>query len=318
MLSDVSAHEFRPAYFGLTEVRNNVFDVIWKQPRQADKRLRIEPILPRSCRATQAVTEEFTAGAILRTWQVLCNEHAFLEEPLRFDGLSATLTDVWIDFRSIQTEARFSALARAAKPEVWLGSVKAYSLTSYFGLGTRHLLSGLDHILLILALLLFTTRFTTLVKTITAFTVAHSISLAASTLELVHVPANAVEGAIALSILFLAVEASSADKRQSISARMPWAVAFACGLLHGLGFAGALQAIGLPTGYVAEALLLFNLGIEFAQVLLIATILLLVTLVETLRRPNSMPPWLVHLPVYAIGTVSSYWLFQRVAISVAG
>jgi hypothetical protein len=151
-----------------------------------------------------------------------------------------------------------------------------------------------------------------LVKTVTAFTVAHSITLALATLGFVHVPSAPVEAVIALSIVFVAAEViHTREGREGITARQPWVVAFAFGLLHGFGFAGALSEVGLPQGHIPQALLFFNLGVELGQLLFIAAVLTLRTLVQRVRIP--LPRWVELVPPYAIGSVAMFWVIQRIA-----
>jgi hypothetical protein len=169
-----------------------------------------------------------------------------------------------------------------------------------------------DHLLFVLALLLITRGFGRLVKTVTAFTVAHSITLALATLGFVHVPQRPVEAVIALSIVFVAAEIVHARRgREGMAARAPWMVAFTFGLLHGFGFAGALSEIGLPAGHIPLALFFFNVGVEVGQLLFIAAVLSLVALVRHLRLP--LPGWAELVPPYAIGSVAMFWVLQRIA-----
>jgi hypothetical protein len=182
----------------------------------------------------------------------------------------------------------------------------------YLKLGIEHILLGVDHLLFVLALLLITRGTWLLIKTITAFTVAHSITLALATLEYVHVPSAPVEALISLSIVFVAVEIVRLwQGREGLSARAPWVVAFTFGLLHGLGFAGALSEVGLPAGHIPVALLFFNLGVEIGQLLFIAVMLCLFTLIRRVRI--SWPRWANLAAPYAIGSIAMFWVIERVA-----
>jgi hypothetical protein len=182
----------------------------------------------------------------------------------------------------------------------------------YLKLGIEHILLGLDHLLFVLALLLITRGTWLLIKTVTAFTVAHSITLALATLGYVHVPSAPVEALIALSIVFVAVEIVRLwQGREGLTERAPWVVAFTFGLLHGLGFAGALSEVGLPAGHIPVALLFFNLGVEIGQLLFIAVILCLFTLIRRVRI--SWPRWADLAVPYAIGSIAMFWVIERVA-----
>ena len=182
---------------------------------------------------------------------------------------------------------------------------------TYLGFGIEHILTGIDHLLFVLALMLLTTGTWRLLKTVTAFTVAHSITLALATLGLVHVPSKPVEAVIALSIVYVAAEILHARRgRIGLAARMPWIVAFTFGLLHGFGFAGALSEVGLPAGQIPVALLFFNLGVEAGQVLFIAAVLALVAVARRVRV--AWPRWAELVPPYVIGSVAMVWVIQRV------
>jgi hydrogenase/urease accessory protein HupE len=183
----------------------------------------------------------------------------------------------------------------------------------YLQLGVEHILTGIDHLLFVLALLIITGPTWQLVKTITAFTVAHSITLAAATLGFVHVPSRPVEASIALSIVFVASEiVHLRHGRVGLAARMPWIVAFTFGLLHGFGFAGALSEVGLPQGHIPIALLFFNVGVEIGQLLFVGAVLTVVAGARRARIPY--PRWAELIPPYAIGTIAMFWVIQRVAL----
>jgi hydrogenase/urease accessory protein HupE len=184
--------------------------------------------------------------------------------------------------------------------------------TTYLGLGVEHILLGIDHLLFVLALVLLVRSWRLLVGVITAFTVAHSITLAAATLGLVHVPPKPVEAAIALSIVFVAAEiVHGRQGRAGLTARWPWVVAFVFGLLHGLGFASALREVGLPENAIPIALLFFNLGVELGQLAFVGVVLAGLALAR--RVPVAAPTWSWRLVPYAVGVVAMYWTIERVA-----
>jgi hypothetical protein len=185
-------------------------------------------------------------------------------------------------------------------------------LWSYLRLGVEHILFGFDHLLFVLGLLLLVDRTGLLIKTITAFTVAHSLALALAVMGVVTVPAAPVEALIALSIVLVAYELTRADGPASLVRQYPWAVAFAFGLLHGLGFAGALAEIGLPAGQIPLALLAFNLGVEIGQLAFVLVMLLPLKLFTRLTATRTCPRWLRWLPAYAIGALAMAWVFERI------
>jgi hydrogenase/urease accessory protein HupE len=182
---------------------------------------------------------------------------------------------------------------------------------TYLGLGVDHILSGADHLLFVVALLLLVHGWKRLAATVTAFTLAHSITLAAATLGVVNVPQRPIEAIIALSIAVVAAELLRDDGQATATQRWPWTIAFAFGLLHGLGFAGALTEIGLPEQSIPLALLFFNVGVEIGQLLFIFGCLVLAALAQ--RVNLSLPPALAHLPAYGIGSVAAFWTIERLA-----
>jgi hydrogenase/urease accessory protein HupE len=184
---------------------------------------------------------------------------------------------------------------------------------AYLGLGVEHILFGVDHLLFVLCLLLLVREIRKLLATVTAFTLAHSITLAAATLGFVRVPAAPVEATIALSIVFLARELSRGEHlRSAVTRSYPWLVAFSFGLLHGLGFAGALAEVGLPQREIPLALFAFNVGVELGQLAFIATVLFLVRGFRLL--PLRMPSWSSVAAGYAIGSVAAFWVFARLSV----
>jgi hydrogenase/urease accessory protein HupE len=252
-----------------------------------------------------------TGDAAVQTWRLRAQN--LRGQTLRIAGLETTLTDalVRVAFGDGSTwvqrlTPRQPASLIPARPNAW--GVAG----TYLGLGVEHILTGIDHLLFVLALLLLTAGTWRLVKTVTAFTVAHSITLGLATLGIVHVPSKPVEAVIALSIVFVAAEIVQARQgRVGLAAQTPWIVAFMFGLLHGFGFAGALSEVGLPEGHIPVALLFFNLGVEAGQLLLIAGVLVFAAGVRRTRM--SWPSWADLVPPYAIGGLASFWAIQRVA-----
>lgn len=234
-----------------------------------------------------------------------------LSLPWRRDGVMMTAR--WADGSEVRRLFKYESgaiIVPMAELRVGSGSWQA-AAKRYTVLGVDHILVGYDHLLFVLALLLIVRSGWMLVKTITAFTVAHSITLALATLGFVNVASRPVEAAIALSIVFLALEILAARRGQiGLTYRKPWLVAFGFGLLHGFGFAGALSEIGLPQSEIPVALLFFNVGVEFGQLLFIAGVLILRSLWSQLAVP--LPRQAALVPAYLIGTIATYWLLERV------
>jgi hypothetical protein len=197
---------------------------------------------------------------------------------------------------------------------------------TYLVLGVEHILFGVDHLLFVLALLILVKGWRKLIGTITAFTVAHSITLAAATLGFVHVPSKPVEATIALSIVFVACEiVHRRQGRSELTETWPWIIAFSFGLLHGLGFAGALREVGLPQNAIPLALLFFNVGVELGQLLFISFVMAVIAVAvygaRKLSRSNvtqqSAFAWCENVSAYAIGAVAAFWLIERTLSFVA-
>jgi hypothetical protein len=234
------------------------------------------------------------------------------------NGLELTATDVLLRVDNLDGTSFTHRLVPEAPSVVIPERPGALDVAAtYLALGIEHILLGIDHLLFVLALLLLVRGIGRLVATITAFTVAHSITLAAATLGFVDVPSAPIEATIALSILFVATElarGSVARSRTTATTNFPWLVAFTFGLLHGFGFAGALSEVGLPAHAIPLALLFFNVGVELGQLAFIAVVLMGAW---ALRRIRLEPPaWAPRLTAYVIGSVAAFWVFERTLTSI--
>jgi hydrogenase/urease accessory protein HupE len=312
VLQAASAHEVRPAYLDLKEISPGVFDVFFKTPMRGDARLSLAARFPGDVEALTPVVSRMTKDAMVQTWRIRALSPLAGQE-VGIDGLESTMTDALVRVEYAAGDSWLGRLTPSAPSAVVPASESAWSVAkTYLALGIEHILLGIDHLLFVLGLMLLTANLRDLVKAITAFTLAHSITLAAATLGFVHMPPAPIEAAIALSIVFVAVEIVHARQgRIGIAARMPWLIAFAFGLLHGFGFAGALSEVGLPENHIPFALLFFNIGVEVGQLLFVATVFGLIFL---LRSVWSRWPWWTRLvPPYAIGIMAMFWVFERVA-----
>ncbi len=303
-------HEVRPAYLEINELGDGELELVWKQPLRDGMRLRIDPVLPALCTRVSAAAPDVSAGAAVERSRWRCP--AGIEgQTIAVAGLERTLTDALVQVRFADGE-RVSHILRpdARSWRVTRGGAPAWS---YLRLGVEHLLFGFDHILFVIGLLFLVRRPLALVQVITSFTVAHSITLALSSLGVVRLRPAPVEAAIALSILYLAVELMrpEAPDAPSWTRRFPWSIAFGFGLLHGFGFAGALAEIGLPHGARSLALLLFNVGVELGQLVVVAVVLVVAATVRAAAL--RVPAALVQAPVILMGAVSAYWLIERAA-----
>jgi hypothetical protein len=306
------AHEARPGFLELRETVANVFLITWKVPALGAYRLGIQPRLPDSCHVIGEPTLMQAGGAFIEHEQVNC-DRGLDGQTIAIDGLDATLTDVLVRLEIADGSVR-SARLTPSNPSFIVAAQPGpmMVLRAYVGLGVEHILFGIDHLLFVLCLLLLVNGIRKLLVTITAFTVAHSITLAAATLGFIRVPAAPVEATIALSIVFLASELVRGDAvRGAVTRSYPWLIAFSFGLLHGLGFASALAEVGLPQGEIPLALLAFNVGVELGQLAFVAAVLSMACLVRAL--PLRLPTWAPGAAGYAIGSVAAFWVFARLA-----
>jgi hydrogenase/urease accessory protein HupE len=306
-----NADELRPGYIELTQLNAQDWRLVWKAPLKAGITAETRPILPDNCKAIGEPARDLAVMAVTTTTQLRC-AGPITGKVIGLSGLSASQTDVLVRIASIdrpvqalRLTAAASSITIPAKPERWQVA------QTYFVTGVEHILFGYDHLLFVIALVLLLSDFWTIAKAATAFTIAHSITLVGTTLGLFGLPQQPVEALIALSIIFLAVEIIKKQRHElRISQRLPWLVAFLFGLLHGFGFAGALREIGLPETDVPTALLTFNLGVEFGQLVIVFASLFTIM---TLRR-LPIPAYALALKsaTYAIGITASFWFIERV------
>jgi hydrogenase/urease accessory protein HupE len=264
----------------------------------------------------QPVVQELADSILERRW-IDAGANGLAGKRIEFRGLQATITDVLVRVEMLDGR-KWMSISHASQP--WFELVgapsKLHVAGAYLRLGIEHIWSGIDHLLFILGLMILVKGTRRLIATVTAFTVAHSITLAGATLGFVRVPQQPVEAAIALSIVFVANEIVHARQgKEGWAERWPWVVAFAFGLLHGFGFAGALNAVGLPQTAIPVALLFFNLGVEIGQLLFIAAVLSIMAVGRFLIRGASVPQpaWAWRLAPYSIGGIAAFWMIQRVA-----
>jgi hypothetical protein len=311
--SGALADEFRPALLEVTESEPGWYAVLWKVPLQNGQALEITPIFPGHLQQMgPAAAREFQGSRIEQsTWTSATG--SLVGGTIFIEGLSVLPIDVIVQI-DMADGTEHSAILRPASPSyvVPASTTKWTVAASYWKIGTIHILEGYDHLLFVLALLLIIPNLWMLFKTITSFTVAHSISLALATLGVVKMPGAPTEAVISLSILFLAVEIVHSRQGQvTFTERYPWVVALAFGLVHGLGFAGALAEVGLPEREIPLALLMFNVGVETGQILFVCAVLAVVAMFR--RVPTGWPAGSWRLMPYAIGSTAAFWTVQRVA-----
>lgn len=307
------AHDVRPAYLELRQTGPDTFDALWKVPGRGDNlRLGIYVELPAGCVNLTETRSWMVNNAYIERWTVQC-VGGLTGGTIRIAGLAGTTTDVLVRVERLDGSTLIRRLTPSSPSFVVEAAPRPLQVAAtYVSLGIEHILTGVDHLLFVLALMILTRGGWKLVKTVTAFTVSHSITLTAAALGFVHVPQAPVEAVIALSIVFVACEiVHRRQGRLGLTERWPWVVALTFGLLHGLGFAGALSEVGLPEAHIPLALLFFSLGVETGQFLFIAAVLLMVMLARQSRW--TLPRWSAFVPPYAIGSVAAFWIIQRIA-----
>jgi hydrogenase/urease accessory protein HupE len=312
-----TAHEVRPAYLEITEIAPDRYQLLWRVPVLNGMPLPVKVALPKDVRDVGLPTAQDLPGSRIERQQVAIAD-GLGGRRVDLLGLDATITDVLFRFQTLDG-AHSTSLVHPSKP--WIDIPADPSMTgvttAYLTQGISHILEGVDHLLFVFGLLLLVSGRWMLVKTITAFTIAHSITLALATLGVVSIPTAPVEASIALSILFLGVEAMRARRGESsFAARRPWVVAFAFGLLHGIGFAGGLSLTGLPQSDIPLALFMFNIGVEIGQLAFIAFILILERAFRILQM--RWPTQMQAAPAYLIGICGAYWTVERVYTMVIG
>jgi hypothetical protein len=320
LLSDATparSDEFKPGYLQLTQLDREVYDVLWKVPAiDESTTLKAKPQFSDGTEALTEVRSTFSRGVTVQRWRIRVPQ-GLEGKAIHFSQLSETRIDVLARLlrldgtvqleRILPVSPRFVVKASPGPLEV----VKTYTV-----LGIEHILTGFDHLLYVLGMLILVGGWRRILATMSAFTATHSLTLTAAALGWVHVPQAPVEACIALSIVFVAREIVQVHRgRPGITTRWPWAVAFTFGLMHGFGFAGALAEVGLPQSSIPVALLFFNVGVEIGQLMFVGAVLTVIAVgwraAQRLRW--SQAAWLWRVAPYAIGALASFWLVQRVA-----
>jgi hypothetical protein len=312
------AHEARPAYLEIRETAPGRYDLLWRTPVLAGMRLPIVLELPEGVRDLRPPTVDELTDSLVERRQIDAGPAGLAGKRIGFPGLQATITDVLV--RVEMSDGRqWTTIVHPSQAWVEIAATqgKLALAGTYVAHGIRHILFGLDHLLFVLGLLLIVKSRWTLIKTITAFTVAHSITLAIATFGYADAPVLPLNAAIALSIFFLGPEIVKSWRGEtSFTIEHPWVVAFVFGLIHGFGFASALTSAGLPRKDLPLALLSFNVGVEIGQV---GFVLLVLALERSFRRLEILwPRWAQALPGYAVGTLGAFWTIQRTAMMLWG
>ena len=314
-LREATAHPLAPALLELTESAGGHVDVLWKRSSLAVPGSRIEPVVPPDCPALSAPRAEEQGVAVLLRWKIDCGASGLVGRVVRVDGLGPAKIDTLVRIQ-LADGRKIQRVLRRAEPEMVVPerASKGDVFLDYMKIGFEHILSGADHLLFVFGLFLLCAGMGALLKTVTAFTVGHSITLSLAALGYANLPSGPIEVLIAASVLLLAVELAreqpSGDAPKTWMHRFPWPMALLFGLLHGLGFAGALREVGLPQGEIPLALFSFNVGIEIGQLVFVAALLVLTPLVRRIPLPfgAAIPQ---RAAVYVMGSLAAFWMIQR-------
>jgi len=311
------ADEFKPGYLQITQLDHETYEVLWKIPAIDESTpLKVKPRFPDGTEALTPVRSTFSRGITVQRWRIRVPD-GLQGKAIVFSRLSETRIDVLARLVRLDGSVQLERILPVNPSFVGRSSPGRLEVVrTYTVLGIEHILSGFEHLLFVLALVLLVQGTRRLVATITAFTAAHSLTLAGATLGWVQVPGPPVEASIALSIVFVAAEVvHTRQGRYSVTQHHPWLVAFTFGLLHGFGFASALAEVGLPQSSIPIALLFFNGGVEIGQLLFVGGVLAVMTVGSRAgqRHRLAQPAWLWRIAPYAVGGLASFWLVERVA-----
>ena len=318
LLSGIAqAHESQPGSLDIRQMAGNRYEVVWKAPIYCGRPHPARLELPKHWQTVVGPTERVLPDSHVYRQVVTIGERGVHGSIIRFPGLAGTSTDIFVRLNRLDGTT-MTAVVRPTKPYAELSGERSWQTTvgEYIGIGFYHIMLGIDHLLFVLGLLLIVKSRRMLLKTVTAFTVAHSITLAIATLGYAGAPLRPLNAAIALSILFLGPEIVRSWRGEtSLTIRFPWVVAFFFGLLHGFGFARGLATTGMPKSELLPALLFFNVGVELGQLVFVFTVLALVRSFQILDV--HWPRWVERAPGYAVGSLGAFWTIQRVVIMLA-
>jgi hydrogenase/urease accessory protein HupE len=307
-------HALEPGYLELRQIDESLYAVVWKKPATEGAPMAIAVRLPEQCDLRTEGQLTWDGTAFYSRWTTTCTGGLEGGE-VQIEGLEQTSTDVLVRFDFANGVTGTQRLTPTATSfEVPTQPDRLEVVRTYLAFGVEHILGGIDHLLFVLALLMLVKGVRRIIATVTAFTLAHSITLAGATLGWVHMPGPPVEATIALSIAFVAAEIlHSQQGKVGLTERYPWIVAFTFGLLHGFGFAGALAQVGLPQTEIPIALLFFNIGVEVGQLLFIAAVFAIFWLLRRGTRSIKVPQvtWASAVPAYVIGSLAIFWVVQR-------
>lgn len=304
------AHEVRPALLLIQQQASHHYDLMWKVPTRGDTRLNLNVVLPPNCQTQGAISNMAVDDALIQRWTSSCAD-GLRGNRIRIQNLPQSLTDVVVHYASISGKTHtYRLTGEQAEIHINDGSANIYTASAYFGLGIEHILMGYDHVLFVILLTLIAASIRSLLWAVSVFTLAHSMTLIATTLNWVALPVGPVEACIALSVVLLAVKACQPRIDSTQLTRWLIVTCVCFGLLHGFGFAAALVEIGLPTQSRPAALFLFNLGVEIGQLAVVSIIVVLRMLyVHVFNAVDNRHRLVVP---YFVGGLACFWFFDRV------
>jgi len=306
------SHEIRPAYLQIIQTGETTYEVFWKVPSMGDAVPKIHPVFPSFFTVEELKKPNQIPGSVIYSYKISSKE-TLQGKILTIEGLNKTLIDALVTVTYLNGEKVTLMLQPDKDSSIIPGETSTFDVVkTYSILGVEHILLGIDHLLFVLALILITKGKWRIIKTITAFTIAHSITLSLAALGYVNFPTPPVEAVIALSIVFLAVEIiKNHNGKETLTSKKPWLIAFTFGLLHGFGFAGALANIGLPQQDIPWALAFFNIGVEIGQM---AFVLVVLVFIKLLSYKKNWPVFIKKVPAYAIGSLATFWMIERIVV----
>ncbi len=307
------AHPLSPSLLAITEQPDGMFAIAWKTPILRLPGVDLRPVLPADCTPTRPATTEDAADSVTARWTVDCGATGLVGREIAIEGLNTRATDVMLSI-TLANGRSLQSVLRAREPTFTVPADERTIdvIRRFLLLGAEHIATGFDHLLFVFGLLLLVAGPRQLIATVTAFTLGHSMTLALATLDLSPLPVGPIEVLIAASIYVLAVElARGATPSPSLMQRSPWLMALVFGLLHGLGFAGALRNAGLPAEAIPLALVSFNVGIELGQLAFVVGVVAFTRLAAPVLR--TLPTWASAIPIYAMGSLAAFWTFERIA-----
>ena len=300
----------------MTERKDGRVDVLWKQPSAGSLAVRLVPHISGGLIEGKPTSVETETNFQISIWRGIKPGPAGIDQrTITIEGLERTITDVLV-VATLKNGDGVQKVLQPQNPSLKLEIAhNGVAVPAYVTLGIKHILTGIDHLCFVLGLLLLVRNRVMLLKTITAFTLAHSITLAATALKLITVQPSLIEALVAFSILFVAIElVHSYRGRDGLTVRYPWLIAFTFGLLHGSAFAGALKEIGLPPNNIPLSLLLFNVGVELGQLLFVGVVVAIGW--GLTKLPHQLPHWTRWVPPYAIGSFASFWFLERLSVAL--